>query len=68
MSLGWLNIIGQNAAHEEITHVIPKGDTYEHKLDSTCWCQPDLDEEFHVVTHNSHDRRELYEEGQRGLM
>lgn len=68
MSLGWLRICGHNASHQKITHVVPKNDTYEHKLDSSCWCQPELDDEFFVVTHNSHDRRELYEDGQRGLM
>jgi hypothetical protein len=68
MTLGWLRITGQNAAHQTVVHVVPKGDTYEHKLHSDCWCQPDLDEDFYVVTHHSHDQRELYEEGLRGLM
>ena len=68
MTLGWLNISGKNAAGYTVVHVVPKGDTFEHKLDSTCWCQPELDEEDHVVLHNSHDQRELYETGQRGLM
>jgi hypothetical protein len=47
---------------EGFIHVIPIDDWREHELTLTCWCHPVLDE---VVLHNSVDRREEYERGER---
>lgn len=45
-------------------NVIPEDDLREHELSMQCWCCPVEDSEF-VVVHNSMDRREEYEHGQR---
>lgn len=48
-----------------MNHVIPVDDLREHEMASTCWCGPEVDEEFDLVIHNSMDRREDYETGER---
>jgi len=44
------------------THVMPINDLREHSL-TDCWCQPSDDEG--VTVHNSSDKREFYERGER---
>lgn len=44
-------------------HVVPLDDLREHITDVSCWCRPLEDEG--VVVHNSMDRREFYERGER---
>lgn len=67
--MSWMNITGKNAAGKRVAHVVPVEDTFEHELDITCWCQPEIDiEDDRVLIHNSHDQRELYETGIRKLM
>lgn len=54
-------------------HVYPENDLREHNTDSPeCWCGPKLEDVFEegafcgtVITHNSMDRREEYEEGRK---
>lgn len=50
-------------------HVIPYADLHPHELSSTCWCEPEEDEEAPLNTnrwmHNAADRREEYEIGSR---
>lgn len=44
------------------SHVFPIEDMFDHYLDGReCWCNPDYDEENHVVIHNSMDMREFFE-------
>ena len=45
-----------------ITHVVPIGDLREHTL-TDCWCRPYDD--GGITIHNSLDRREFYERGER---
>lgn len=48
------------------THLVPCNDTRLHQLDPTCWCNPtedDITADFWL--HNSADRRELFETGER---
>ncbi len=46
-------------------HVYPLNEFKDHNTDSKeCWCQPEYDEEFDVVIHNSLDQREKYETGE----
>lgn len=37
-------------------HVLPIGDSREHKLSTRCWCKPKVDSE--IVSHNAKDGRE----------
>jgi hypothetical protein len=53
----WWALIDDN-----LVHVFPVNDLREHELTLKCWCHPVLDE---IVTHNSMDRREEYERGER---
>lgn len=46
-------------------HVIPVNDLREHDLVATCWCRPEVDDDHSLVIHNSMDRREDYETGER---
>jgi hypothetical protein len=47
-------------------HVVPIDDLREHVISSTCWCRPKQDDETpRLWTHNSMDRREEYETGER---
>ncbi len=47
-----------------MNHVYPVNDFRQHVLEgATCWCRPEVDEEYMLVIHNSMDRREEYEEG-----
>jgi len=48
-----------------VTHVIPVDDLHDHEMSSECWCQPGLDHEHWVATHNSADGREEFESGMR---
>ncbi|RTL03548.1 hypothetical protein EKK58_12835 [Candidatus Dependentiae bacterium] len=48
-------------------HIIPIGDIHQHEENSKCWCNPSIETEINkdIITHNSLDKRELYETGQR---
>ncbi len=49
-------------------HVVPVNDLREHNTKSKkCWCEPMIEEYKRgtLVTHNSLDQRELYEQGKR---
>ncbi len=48
-------------------HITPIDDTYAHEESATCWCKPaeSIVEADSIFTHNSHDRREDYEAGDR---
>ena len=56
------NIMQKNGAS---THVVPLNDLREHAEEATCWCNPRIDEELNLVTHNSADNREAFETGER---
>jgi hypothetical protein len=43
-------------------HVLPVADLRQHSFDE-CWCDPQ--DHDGVIVHNSLDRRELYERGER---
>jgi len=43
-------------------HIIPVDDLREHSR-TNCWCAPEDDDG--LIVHNSLDRRELYETGER---
>ena len=60
----WLSITGM-AEGGLVTHIIPVDDLHDHEMSSDCWCQPRLDHEHWVATHNSADRREEFESGAR---
>lgn len=61
----WLTISGWVKEGFRATHVVPDDDLYDHILSPNCWCCPSLDMEYMVATHNSADRREEFETGQR---
>lgn len=44
-------------------HVYPIGDTEEHEISSTCWCCPEIKEEYGqlIIIHNAFDGRTLKE-------
>ena len=44
-------------------HVVPDNDLKEHDVAGACWCAPV--EHNGVIVHNSMDRREFYERGER---
>lgn len=48
-----------------VQHIVPVDDIYEHVLLPSCWCDPTIDEEDFIATHNSADRREQFETNQR---
>lgn len=45
-------------------HILPVGDLKEHTEDTTCECNPKVDFDNDIVTHNYFDHRELSEEAQ----
>lgn len=47
----------------DVLHVIPLNDLYEHAECEDCWCDPEVSDR--IVIHNSADRREDYETGKR---
>lgn len=50
----------------ELTHIYPVNDLREHITTGTeCWCNPEIDEEYNLVIHNSADERESYEQGRK---
>lgn len=57
IGLGWLAI-----EHETEVHVMTEGE--EHSFEG-CKCKPTLDDEYMVITHNSFDGREAFENGER---
>lgn len=57
-SWGWMTY----APHNGIIHVMPINDDHEHEFSENCWCGAELDD-FNVMTHNSNDGREDYEDG-----
>lgn len=48
---------------DTLPHVMPINDLRDHTLSTDCWCRPFSDEG--VIVHNSMDRREEYERGER---
>lgn len=50
-------------AYADPTEVVPNNDLMPHISGAGCWCKPKLDEE--VLVHNSMDKREEYERGER---
>lgn len=44
-------------------HVLPVNDLRDHEETLDCWCRPREDDG--VITHNSMDRREEYEQGRK---
>ena len=51
-------------------HIVPSGDGREHDLTPrVCWCGPEVEEHEggFIITHNSTDGREDYEQGRRKL-
>lgn len=58
----WKNITQKNGVS---IHVVPLNDLREHAEEATCWCNPQVDEELNLVTHNSADNREAFETGER---
>jgi len=45
-------------------HVVPTDDLRAHEVEGViCWCDPEVDEG--MVVHNSLDKREKYETGER---
>jgi hypothetical protein len=46
----------------EYKHIIP--DDESHLIDG-CSCNPDVDKDFMVISHNSYDGREAFETGER---
>lgn len=47
-------------------HVMPLQDLREHEESDKCWCSPEIDPEWPmIVVHNSADRREKFETGER---
>lgn len=61
----WLSITGMTEGGGRVTHIIPVDDLHDHEMSSDCWCQPILDHEDWVATHNSADGREDFESGMR---
>ncbi len=50
----------------EFIHIVPMHDLRDHIDSIECWCRPVVDEEEpRVVVHNSMDRREAFETGER---
>lgn len=50
--------------YDQYVEVIPLNDTKEHFAGDECWCQPRRVEEENqrpVISHNSNDRREIWE-------
>ena len=61
--MSWLLGRGEDGTH----HIVPLDDLDGHVTrDETCRCQPELNENGHVV-HNAFDGREAYERGERKL-
>lgn len=46
-------------------HVLPVGDIRQHTMSGECWCCPDNTDAENMYTHQSADRREDFETGQR---
>ena len=61
----WVSITGMTESGGRVTHIIPVDDLHGHEMSSDCWCQPILDHEYWIATHNSADGREDYENGRR---
>ena len=49
----------------DIYHVIPVDDLQSHEKSVDCACDPIVEEDGHLVIHNSHDGREFIEEAKR---
>ena len=57
----WINLVFKG-----YTHTLPLEDIRDHEVGNTgCWCDPDVDDEFKLVVHNSADGREKFESGER---
>jgi hypothetical protein len=48
----------------DLLHVIPVNDFREHVADEACWCQPTTERDG-IMVHNSMDKREYFERGER---
>lgn len=46
-------------------HITPVGDLREHIQARSCWCHPKEPDDDGIVIHNSMDRREEFERGER---
>lgn len=57
----WRTEHGGGAASQ----VYPVNDLRPHNTEGPCWCDPTYDEEYDIVIHNSADRREEFETGER---
>ena len=54
---GWLTQTGPDG----LVHVLPLNDIRGHECSDACWCRPDTETDPGICSHNSLDRRELYE-------
>lgn len=65
---GWTYL---RTPEEQWDHVIPDNDLREHETNPSCWCHPveddETDDDEYVLIHQSLDRREDYQLGQRRL-
>lgn len=61
----WQRISGESETGEPVTHIIPLNDLREHTLRGDCWCDPMLDWDYGIATHNSADNREAFERNER---
>ncbi len=61
----WEVITSESEVGGKVTHIIPTEDIRDHTLRGDCWCDPRLDYENRIATHNSADGREQFETGQR---
>lgn len=52
----WVNILGDDGD----IHIIPKDDTVDHIINSSCLCNPSFDV-LGIQIHNAKDNRELTE-------
>lgn len=63
----WIRIEGITECGYTVTHILPEDEQDIHVLTDDCWCEPSLDDEFWIATHNSVDGREKFETGERKL-
>ena len=58
----WEQIVSEDMDGTTI-NIVPVNDRKEHVMGEECWCRPSVDHTKYSVTytHNSLDRRELYE-------
>ena len=49
----------------DVYHVIPVDDFWEHEESEGCMCKPRIEENGKLIVHNSYDGREIIEEAER---